>query len=147
MRRSKRSLALAVAIALVALPVAVATASGWSSTTTGGPLAVTSGVLAAPTGPDAAVGTCVKRSSVDVIVTWTPSVSSFADGYAILRATAKAGPYTSVGTAPGGTADSFDDTTTAFNTKYFYEVETTRDAWTSPLTSQVNVKTPRQSCA
>ena len=126
------------------LTAAAAARAGWSSSATGGPLAVTSGVLNVPANVLAVAGTCVAKVSVDTIVTWDPTAPVAADGYEVLRSAARRGPFTAIGTAAG---TSYDDTDVAFNTTYYYELEATRGRWTSGVSTPLKVKTPKRTCA
>jgi hypothetical protein len=145
---SRRSSLGALAVVVALFGAGSVARAGWDTTATGGPLSVTSGVLAKPSNAGAAVGTCVVKASVDVIVTWDASSSPFADGYELLRATRKAGPYSLLGTVVGFATTSYDDTSTGFGSNYFYEVASTRNAWTSAATAPVKISTPaRRTCA
>ena len=128
------------------LAAATAARAGWSTSASGGPLAITSGVLNVPAGLAAAVGACTPQTSVDVLVTWDATAPVAADGYEVMRATVKAGPYTLLATV-AGTQTSYDDLSVAFNTRYFYELEATRADWTSGTSSPLKYKTPKRSCA
>ena len=140
---SRRS-AAAAAVTIVLLTGAAVARAGWSTSTSGGPLAITSGVLNVPANVATALGTCVPKSSVDVIVTWDATAPVAADGYEVLRSTARRGTYTLLATVTG---TSYDDTSTGFNTAYFYELEATRADWTSGTSTPVKYKTPKRSCA
>lgn len=141
--RCSRAFVLAAVAALLAASVARAS---WSSSTRGGSLAVTSGVLAAPTGLAAANGTCRRRVSIAVSLTWTASSSPFADGYEIFRGSGSGGPYTSLGTVTGGGTTTYTDTTTAFRTTYYYVVQATRYGWRSPSSAEATLTTFRSTC-
>jgi hypothetical protein len=132
-------------VLVAALPLAAAAHAAWGSSATGGPLAVTSGVLNAPDNVAVNVGTCVAKASVDVIVSWDATTPVAADGYQVYRATSKTGRYTLLATVPGA-GTSYDDTSTGFSSTYFYEIEATRDAWTSPTTVPVKIRTPSKKC-
>jgi hypothetical protein len=146
MSRSRPSVGVVAAVLAVLCAASIAHA-GWNATATGGPLSVTAGVLATPTNVGGAVGTCIIKTSVDVIVTWDATTSPFADGYQVLRATRKAGPYSLLATVPGAGTTTYDDTSTGFGSNYFYELVSTRDAWTSVASAPVKVSTPsRRTC-
>lgn len=102
--------------------------------------AVSAGTLAPPTGVAAAVASCQNNKFVSVQVTWTPSTSSFATGYEVLRDGAV------IGTAAGGTAASFTDTTVTWSTSYSYSVRAVRNYWRSSTTAPVAFTTPAKNC-
>jgi hypothetical protein len=115
---------------------------------TAGPVAPTyaTGTLAAPTGAAAARGSCTIVTSSAVVVTWTQSISTFADGYEILRSTTNGSGYVSQGTVAGRATTTFTDTTVAFLTTYYYVVRAKRNAWRSPNSNQASVTTPTVLC-
>lgn len=141
MRPLPRAIAIVAAI-VGGLPCA-ALAGPWLSTTAGVSEVVTSGTLVAPTGITAV---CSPILSVHVTVGWTPNGSALTAGYAVLRATAFAGPYTVVGTTSDGSSTSYTDTTTSLIGIYWYEVESTHALWTSPPSAKVGVSTVAVLC-
>jgi hypothetical protein len=106
---------------------------------------VASGVLERPTQLAAGQGPCVNNRSAAVALSWVPSASSFAAGYAIWRSTA-GGAYQMVGTAGPGSATGWTDTTVAFSTSYAYEVTSLRDGWTSAPAGPVAITTHNRGC-
>jgi len=78
----------AAALSGLAIVASVDRASA-SLSSTAGPASATysTGTLAAPTGAAAARGACTILTSSTVVVTWTQTTSTFADGYEILRST------------------------------------------------------------
>lgn len=95
--------------------------------------------LVAPTGPGTALGTCSVLGGGDtIIVSWTMTTSTWADGYEILRSLTSGGPYTPVGTAAGQATQSFADSALALSTTFHYVVEATRGNWRSAQTAEVS---------
>lgn len=63
-------------------------------------------------------------------LTWTPTTSSYATGYKILRSANTYGPWTTVGTVSGRTANSYTDTTAGI-TQWVYRTESVWQKWMS----------------
>ena len=139
--------AAAAALSGLAIVASVDRASA-SLSDTAGPVAPTyaTGTLAAPTGAAAARSSCTILTSSAVVVTWTQTVSTFADGYEILRSTTNGSGYVSQGTVAGRATTTFTDTTVAFSTTYYYVVRAKRNAWRSPNSNQASVTTPTVLC-
>lgn len=93
--------------------------------------------LAAPTSPATAHGTCIPAVSASIVVSWTATSSSWADGYEILRSLVAGGPYSAVGTVSGQSTTSYSDGPLLFSTTYGYVVRATKGAWRSSETSEV----------
>ena len=66
-------------------------------------------------------------------LTWTPTISSYATGYTVLRSENKYGPWTTLATIPGKTASSYIDKTSA-GKAWFYRVESIFKNWVSVST-------------
>jgi len=107
---------------------------------------VTAGVLQPPSGLAAAQGHCANNRSIEVVLSWTPSPSGFAAGYAIWRSGGLSSSYVMVGTAGGGSATGFTDTTVSFSTTYTYEVRALRAGWTSAPAGPVAITTLSKTC-
>src|SRR6266404_4192384 len=143
MRRRTFFIGALVIVAALAAPAALA---GWSSSITAGPLPLSSATLAATT-----VGQACTRhvaSSIQVAVSWTATTSTVATGYTIKRGTAATGPFTQVGTVSGRTTVAWTDTTgqLALATSYYYVVDSTVAAWSSPDSNVATVFTPDTNC-
>ena len=149
MRRRTFFIGALVIVAAFAAPAALA---GWSSSTTAGPLPLSSATLAAPTGAAATTAgqACTRHvaSSLQVAVSWTATTSTVATGYTIKRGTAATGPFTLVGTVSGRTTVAWTDTTgqLALATNYYYVVDSTVAAWSSPDSNVATVFTPDTNC-
>jgi hypothetical protein len=139
-------LAFAVALAMMA-PTALA---GWVSQVDAGAQSLSTATLAAPTGVAAARGACTQRKpkQLTIVVSWTPTTSPQATGYAVLRGTASGGPFTQVGIVAGINTSSWTDATKqlAFGTTYYYVVEATVQSWSSPASTPGSVTTPNNRC-
>lgn len=107
---------------------------------------VSTGSLEPPTQPGTAPGTCVLVVGDAVVVSWTKTTSSWADGYEILRSTTSGGPYSLVGTATGQATESYSDGSVAFSTVYYYVVRATKGAWRSAATAEVSRTTRSPLC-
>jgi hypothetical protein len=81
-----------------------------------------------------------------VVLTWTPSPSTWADGYQVLRSLVSGGPYLPVATVAGAGATTYTDTPLLFATRYHYVVRTTRGAWRSPASTQTSITTRSVLC-
>jgi hypothetical protein len=90
----------------------------------------------APMGPSAPSGVTATPGNNQVALAW--SASTGATGYSIARATASAGPYTSIGTS---SSTSFTDTGAVNGTAYYYEVSAS-NAMGSSASSAAVAATP-----
>jgi hypothetical protein len=136
MRRRPHASVRAIAGATLVLSVAGA-GSAWASLASStAPIAATisSGRLTAPSG---LAGSCQPASS-NVVLTWSAPTSTFASGYEVLEASAKAGPFSVVGTVSGESTLTFTATVPLLATRYF-EVLATRNAWTGPVSNELTV--------
>lgn len=141
--------AVAVVVVVVAVAAAVAVAvPAWAafSLTSSAAQSVSTGTLAPPTGLSSANGLCAQGKSTSVELTWTPTVSEFATGYAVWRADGLGKRFDMVGTAGGRAAAGYTDTTVKFGTLYFYEVRALRNNWSSAGTEQVAITTLGKAC-
>jgi hypothetical protein len=138
-----RTAALTAVATLVAQPAAALFSGG------AGPVSqsLAAGVLDPPTGLAATDGPCQKNKSVSVQLTWTPTASTFASGYEVLRADVLPGsPFVVIGTVAGQGSSAYLDTTVGFSVGYFYAVRSVRNAWTSAQTASVLVVTLARNC-
>jgi hypothetical protein len=140
-------------IGTLALTVAMLTPAAlaaWSSTTTAGPLPVSTATITAPTGAAATTSACTKHNAttVQAAVTWTPTTSTGATGYTISRSTSVTGPFTQVGSVGGINTTGWTDTTTQlqYSTTYYYVIDATVASWTSPDSNPATVLTPDFNC-
>jgi hypothetical protein len=143
--RAKRRLLVAVGLLAAVGMLSVGAFATWVSSATA-QQTISSAVLAAPTGTTASRSTCIPAVQAQVLVTWTPTSSTFADGYQVLRSMTSGGPYTPVGTVSGHATTSFTDDTVVFSTTYHYVVRATRNQWRSPDSAQASVTTPSALC-
>lgn len=141
-RRRSALLAGASLAAVVLCTPAAATFAGEASAAH----TISSATLAAPTGLAAANGLCLVGTSIEVELSWTATVSTFADGYEIFRSTASGGPYSLVGSAAGQATTSYSDATVGFSTTYYYVVRSTRNEWRSADSSEAVVTTLSSFC-
>jgi hypothetical protein len=133
----------------VLLPFVGAYQPAWAAfgpTTPSGQQSVSAGVLQPPTGLAAAQGPCANNRSTAVALSWKASTSAFAAGYAVWRSGGGSAAYVMVGTAGGGSATGFTDTTVAFSTTYSYVVRAARAGWTSAAAGPVAITTLSKTC-
>jgi hypothetical protein len=102
--------------------------------------------LAPPTNTGAAQVSCKNNKPPQINITWTPSASSFTTGYTIYRSTTDGSGYTQIGTT-GSSSTSFTDpsTTLAYNTTYYYVVDSAAQSW-SARSAQAQVTTLGSKC-
>lgn len=108
--------------------------------------AVSTATLAPPTEPATAAGPCTAGVSASITVSWTPTTSTWADGYEVRGSLLASGPFTTVGTVSGATASSYTVTGLAFATTYHYVVRATKGNWRSEPTAVVSRTTPTPLC-
>lgn len=77
----------------------------------------------------------------EVTLCWIPSVSSFADGYEILRSTTSGSGYAVIATVSGGSSSSYTDTTVSANQDYYYVTRATKNLWRSPNSNETSENT------
>jgi hypothetical protein len=136
-------LAMVACVLLAGAPVALAL---FTHTATGGPLTVASATLAAPGSVKAAQVSCRTNKTPEVEVSWSATSSAYATSYTVERATASAGPYTSVSSVPiGETAYTDKGASLASSTTYYYRVSAVFRSWNAASTSG-SVKTLSKSC-
>lgn len=141
MRRVIAALALVLSV-IGGTRVAWAT---WGDTDTAA-ASYSSAVLAAPTGPSTSAGTCVLVIGDAINVTWTPTASTWADGYQIARSLVSGGPYTVVATVTGQGTSTYLDSALLFSTTYHYVVRATKGQWRSVDSAQVSRTTKNVLC-
>lgn len=135
MRDRRLHLAVAVAAAFAAVvgalgaaPVAWASFTGASTATSG----FATGVLAAPTNAAASPGTCNVFTGDRIVLSWTATATTSADGYEIARSTTAGGTYTVVATVAGAATTNYTDGPLSFSTTYYYAIRAYKYAWRSP---------------
>lgn len=119
--RSRRSLAVVVALLLaIALPATVTLARYSDTVTSTG--SITTDTLNAPT-LLAAVG------GSSVTLTWVPSIDAYATGYSVYRSSTSGSGYALVSTVTPGSATGTTDSPGTGT--WYYVVQTTYQSWTS----------------
>lgn len=131
------ALALTTAVPLAWAQMAVSASDGHTLST---------GSLEQPTNPGIAAGTCVLVVGDAIVVSWTRTASTWADGYEVLRSTTSGGPYSVVGAVTGQATESYTDSPLAFSTNYYYVVRATKGAWRSATTAEVSRTTRSSLC-
>ncbi|MGH9198658.1 MAG: hypothetical protein ACRD1T_23370 [Acidimicrobiia bacterium] len=99
----------------------------------------------------ASYGVCVPKFGQfdgyrEVVLTWTPSVSTIADGYVVFRSLTAGGPYTQIGSVLGGTSITYIDTSVPEFTTYYYVVQATRNLWRSTNSNEVSILRQKTNC-
>jgi signal peptidase I len=107
---------------------------------------ISSATLAAPTGPATADGPCTPAMSASVVVSWTRTTSTWADGYEVLSSLTSGGPYTAAGAVSGQASESLTVGGLLFDTTYHFVVRATRGSWRSPATPEASETTPSALC-
>jgi hypothetical protein len=140
--RLASGLAVAVAALLVTASVALAQFTDAGSATH----SVSTSGLQPPSNPATAHGPCTNGLTASIVVSWTATPSTWADGYEILGSLISGGPYTAVGTVSGVATTSYTVTGLAFATTYHYVVKATKGNWRSGPTSQASRTTLSPLC-
>jgi hypothetical protein len=143
MQPRSRLAAIASIVVIGGFSVALAHAS-WSTAQTAGPMSLAAAIVAPPTGLGA-TRNCVRGTRNWIVLRWTATASSFADGYEIFRSTG-GGATVSLGTVLGQATAIFRDKTVAFSTAYSYTVQTSYGAWRSVDSNSVAITTPNNLC-
>ncbi|HEX9969307.1 MAG TPA: fibronectin type III domain-containing protein [Acidimicrobiales bacterium] len=107
---------------------------------------LSAGTLQPPTNPSVAQGPCASGLSTSLVVSWTPTSSTWADGYEVLGSLLPTGPFTTVGTAPGASTTKYTVTGLAFGTTYHYVVKATKGNWRSTATAVASRTTLSALC-
>lgn len=144
-RRVGVTAGVAAAVAWLAAGATALAAAGFV-TSTSASQTLSTATLAAPGNPSTSRGTCLVGVSDTIVVSWTATTSTWADGYHVLRSTTSGGPYSVVATINGVGTTSYTDSGLAFSTTYHYVVRAWKGAWTSPLTAQVSRTTRTSLC-
>lgn len=128
-----KSLLSVVAAGLLALTAADTASAAWSVSAAGSGQAAAD-TAAAPTG---------LATTWDPVVhlSWTPSSSSWATGYRVLRSVTPGGPYSLVADVAGAATTTTDDTTAGAGS-FYYTLRTYRQSWTSPASNEASRQDP-----
>lgn len=126
----------------------LATATAFAQFNDGAPASHTlaTAVLEAPTNPAVTHGACTPGVAASTTISWTPTTSTWATGYEVLRSLLAGGPFTVVGTVSGQSASSYHDTLLPFATPFYYKVQAKKEAWRSPPTAAVTITTKTALC-
>jgi hypothetical protein len=140
--RVATGLTLAVTALLVTASVALAQFSDAGSAAH----SISTSQLQPPTDPATAHGPCTNGVTASIVVSWTATTSTWADGYEVLGSLVSGGPYSTVGTVSGRDTTSHTVTGLAFVTTYHFVVKATKGNWRSAATAQVSRTTPSSLC-
>jgi len=97
--------------------------------------------LVPPTGLRAA-GACDGLLTARVALSWRPSQTRHADGYAVYRAEAPDGPFRKVELLTGGDSASYVDTGLGTSTRYYYVIQATSGSHLSAYSAPAQARTP-----
>jgi len=147
LRRGHLSAALGVLVAAALLASAPLALAAFTHTTSGGPLTMVSGTLSPASGVSAAQAKCHTNHTPEIEISFTATSSSYATSYTVERATASAGPYTSVTSIALGGATSYTDTSGSlgYSTTYYYRVAVLFHSW-SATSATASIRTLSKSC-
>lgn len=132
------------ATAMLCAPVALAV---FSKSVVGGPLMLATSTLSPASGVSATQYNCRTNKPIEISVAWSATNSSYATSYTVERATASAGPYTSVSSVEIGKRTYIDNGgSLAYSTTYYYRVSAVYHLWSAASTATA-VKTLSKSCS
>lgn len=109
--------------------------------------AVLTATLQPPTNPSTAAGPCTASVSASIVVSWTATTSTWADGYEVLSALTSGGPYTLAASVNGSATTTATIGGLQFSTTYYFVVRARKLAWRSANTTQVSRATLNRHCA
>jgi hypothetical protein len=144
--RSRISVAILAFLAGAMLAGAHVALAVFNDPAPGGPLTLITATLSPAKGVAATQVNCRLNKSPEIEMTWTATSSTYATSYTVERATASAGPYTSVASVTIGKT-SYTDTsgTLASSTTYYYRVAAVYRSWSASSTV-ASVKTLSKVC-
>jgi hypothetical protein len=150
MRHPGRTHISAVILALLVTAAMLASAqvalAVFAHTATGGPLTIASSTLSPATGVNASQVNCRIDKTPEIEVTWSATSSTYASTYTVERATASAGPYTTLASvAISKTSYTDKSGLLQYSTTYYYRVTTVYDSW-SATSTVASVKTLSALC-
>lgn len=137
---------MAATLLVVSFGLATATAFAQFANADSASHTLSTAVLEPATGAAVGHGPCTIGLSASVTVTWTPTTSTWADGYEVLRSLLSTGPFVVVATVPGQPASSYTDSLLPFVTPYYYQVRATKEGWRSAPTAAVDITTRTALC-
>jgi hypothetical protein len=144
--RTHISAAILALVATAVLASAQVALAVFSHTATGGPLTVATSTLTPAKGVTATQVNCRTNKNPEIEVSWTATSSTYATSYTIERATASAGPYTSLGSvAIGKTSYTDKSASLTYSTTYYYRVAAVYASWSATSTT-ASIKTLDQIC-
>jgi hypothetical protein len=85
---------------------------------------------------------CTGFLEAEVVLRWSVSISTFADGYEVYRSTSKEGPFQMVGLVLGRSERRYTDGGLDQNTTYHYVVRATGEGRSSVDAARADVDTP-----
>ena len=135
------------AVVVAALSACSLALAAFTSPAGAGPMTLSSATLAPPTGVSAGQVNCRRNRPVRISISWTKTVSAFATGVSVERATTSGGPYTTIATLGKNKVTYTDsDPALTYTTTYYYVVQSTFLAWTGD-SAEVAVTTLNNNCA
>lgn len=140
----ERVVAVCVLVTAVLATTSVAFAAFRSNRTAA--TTMSAATLQPATNPAVAHGPCTSGLSTSLTVSWTPTTSTWADGYEVAGSLLAGGPFVTVGTVAGASSSSYTVTGLAFGTTYYYVVKATKNNWRSTATTPVSRTTRSALC-
>jgi hypothetical protein len=146
LRRRHISAMVSVLLVVAMLASAQVALAVFNKAVTGGPLTVATSTLVAPAKVTATQVNCRTNKNPEIEVSWTATTSTYASSYMVERATASAGPYTSVSSvALGETSYTDKSGSLASSSTYYYRVTVVYRSWSAASTT-ISVKTLGKLC-
>jgi len=144
--RSHASVAILAFLAGAMLAGAHVALAVFNDPAAGGPLTLITATLSPVKEVTSAQVNCRVNKNPEIELGWTAPSSTYATSYSVERATASAGPYTSVASVAIGKT-SYTDTsgTLSSSTTYYYRVAAVYRSWSTPSTV-APVKTLSKFC-
>lgn len=107
---------------------------------------VSTATLAPPSNPSTEPGACTLGVSTSIVVNWTKTPSTWADGYEVFVSLVGGGPYTSAGTVAGRDTETMTVNGLHFLTSYYFVVKATKGNWRSVPTAEAMRTTLSSLC-
>lgn len=144
--RSRISVAVLAFLAGAMLAGAHVALAVFNDPAAGGPLTLITGTLSPAKAMTATQVNCRTNKNPEIEVAWTATTSTYATSYEVERATASAGPYTSVASVAIGKT-SYIDTSGALSsaTTYYYRIAAVYRSW-SAFSTVASLKTLSKFC-
>ena len=150
--RFRDRIVLCLAVAAAAACVVSTAGAVWSQTVIGGPEAISTATLAAPTGLTVVKSACVNNSYFTLRFRWTASnPTTSITGYEIAYGPSASGPWTDTYATTTGTGtitwiSPYPPGRTDWQSVGYYSVRATHGTWSSAMTVSARYTAPRTNC-